>query len=121
MPFGSGNAFQIFVKLKPGVSYPQIAPKIKNIEKGTDNPRCENYGNHHAAPCALAPVYKLYEWKGGRRFRRIRPALWHYRSLCWRSPASNFINLTTARSEKSAGSRYPKAIGSDRKDLIINS
>jgi hypothetical protein len=37
MPFGSGNAFQQFVKLKPGVSYAQIAPKIKDIEKGEDD------------------------------------------------------------------------------------
>ncbi len=29
--FGNNN-LQIFVKLKPGVSYAQVAPKIRNIE-----------------------------------------------------------------------------------------
>jgi len=120
MPFGSGNAFQIFVKLKPGVSYAQIAPKIKNIEKGTDNPYAKTT-EIIMQPMAHWHLYTNYmngKESGGfveyvRLFGII--GLFVLAIAC-----INFINLTTARSEKRArevGVR--KAIGSGRKDLIF--
>ena len=120
MPFGSGNAFQIFVKLKPGVSYAQIAPKIKNIEKGTDdlNAKTTEVIMQPIAHWHLYTNYMNGKEAGGfveyvRLFGII--GLFVLAIAC-----INFINLTTARSEKRArevGIR--KAIGSDRKDLII--
>ena len=120
MPFGSGNAFQIFVKLKPDVSYAQIAPKIKNIEKGTDDLNAKNTEvvMQPLAHWQLYTTYKNGREAGGfveyvRLFGII--GLFVLAIAC-----INFVNLTTARSEKRAqevGIR--KAIGSDRKDLII--
>ncbi len=120
MPFGSGNAFQIFVKLKPGVSYAQIAPKIKNIEKSTDdlNAKTTEIIMQPLAHWHLYTNYNNGKEAGGfveyvRLFGII--GLFVLAIAC-----INFINLTTARSEKRArevGIR--KAIGSDRKDLII--
>ena len=120
MPFGSGNAFQIFVKLKSGVSYAQIAPKIKNIEKGTDdlNAKTTELIMQPIAHWHLYTNYKNGKEAGGfveyvRLFGII--GLFVLAIAC-----INFINLTTARSEKRArevGIR--KAIGSDRKNLIF--
>jgi putative ABC transport system permease protein len=115
------NSFQIFVQLKPGVDYAKLAPKIKNI------------------------VYN-----GGPKMRPVKPAVlfhpvtdWHLYSEFKNGKESggfidyvrmfsiigilvlviaciNFMNLSTARSEKRArevGVR--KAIGSQRRDLIF--
>jgi putative ABC transport system permease protein len=115
------NSFQIFVQLKPGVDYAKLAPKIRNI------------------------VYN-----GGPKMRPVKPAVlfhpvadWHLYSEFKNGKESggfidyvrmfsiigilvlviaciNFMNLSTARSEKRArevGVR--KAIGSQRKDLIF--
>jgi ABC-type antimicrobial peptide transport system permease subunit len=108
------------VKLKPGVSYAQIAPKIKNIEKGADNPYAKTT-EVIMQPIAHWHLYTNFmngKEAGGfveyvRLFGII--GLFVLAIAC-----INFVNLTTARSEKRArevGVR--KAIGSDRKDLIF--
>jgi putative ABC transport system permease protein len=117
--FGSGNAFQQFVKLRPGVSYAQLAPKIKDIEKR------DNDLNAKTTEVILQPMedWHLYtEYKNGKEaggfVEYIR--LFGIIGLFVMAIACiNFVNLTTARSEKRArevGIR--KAIGSRRKDLI---
>ncbi|HEY4111882.1 ABC transporter permease [Puia sp.] len=120
LPFGSGNAFQQFVKLKPGVSWAQIAPKIKDIEKRENDP------NARTTEVILQPMknWHLYtEYRSGREaggfIEYVR--LFGIIGLFVLAIACiNFVNLTTARSEKRArevGIR--KAIGSERKDLVV--
>jgi putative ABC transport system permease protein len=120
MPFGSGNAFQIFLKLKPGVSYAQIAPKIKDIEKGENDP------NAKTTDVILQPIkdWNLYtEYKNGKEaggFVEYVRLFGIIGLFVLAIACINFVNLTTARSEKRArevGIR--KALGSERKDLII--
>lgn len=120
MPFGSGNAFMQFVKLRRGVSYAQVAAKIKDIEKR------DNDQNAKTTEIILQP---MKDWKLYTEFRNGKEAggfveyvrLFGIIGLLILSIACiNFVNLTTARSEKRArevGIR--KAIGSGRKDLII--
>ena len=122
MPFGSGNAFQIFVKLKPGVSYAQIAPKIKNIEKGTDDLNAKTT-EMIMQPIAHWHLYtNYYEWKGVRRLRGICPALWHHRSLCPGDRLHQFYQSHHSPiRKKSTGSRYPEShrFGSKEPDFPI--
>ena len=42
-----GNAYSIYVKLKPGITYEQVAPKIRNITKAIliPKPGKANYDN----------------------------------------------------------------------------
>ena len=120
MPFGSGNAFQQFVRLKPGVSYGQVAAKIKNLQKGGDDLNANN------TEVILQPIqdWHLYtEYKNGVptggyiEYLRLFGIIGFFVLAI---ACINFVNLTTARSEKRArevGIR--KAIGSRRKDLII--
>ena len=118
--FGN-NMFQIFVKLKPGIPYAQVAPKIRNIEhteKGNTNAMYsyvtfQPLGNWH-----LYSNYVNGQDKAG--FLEYVNMFLLIGSLVLLIACINFINLTTARSEKRArevGVR--KAIGSQRKDLII--
>ena len=115
------NSFNIYVKLKPGTNYAQVAPKIRNIEHtepGFSNPMnsyvtfqpierwhlYSNYVNGQDLPGFLAYV-QIFSVTG---------------LLVLLIACINFINLTTARSEKRArevGVR--KVIGSQRKDLIL--
>ncbi len=120
MPFGSGNAFQQFLKLKPAVSYAQIASKIKDIEK------TENDLNAKNTEVILQPVkdWHLYtEYRNGKEdggFIEYLRLFGIIGLFVLAIACINFVNLTTARSEKRArevGIR--KAIGSGRKDLII--
>ena len=120
MTFGSGNAFQQFVKLKPGVSYAQIASKIKDIEKQ------ENDLNAKNTELILQPIknWNLYtEYKNGKEaggFVEYVRLFGIIGLFVLAIACINFVNLTTARSEKRArevGIR--KAIGSQRKHLII--
>jgi putative ABC transport system permease protein len=120
MSFGSGNAFMQWVKLRPGVSYAQLAPKIKDIEKR------DNDLNAKTTEIILQP---MKDWTLYNKFRNGVEAggfveyvrLFGIIGLLVLAIACiNFVNLTTARSEKRAlevGIR--KAIGSRRKDLII--
>jgi len=115
------NSFQQFVKLKPGITYTQIAAKIKNIEKNgePDNTNAKN------SMVVLQPLkdWHLYEYKNGVANSGFIDYV-HIFSLIGVLvlviACINFVNLSTARSEKRAkevGVR--KAIGSQRKDLIF--
>jgi putative ABC transport system permease protein len=118
--FGSGNAVQEFVRLKPGVTLAQIAPKIKDIEKR------DNDLNAKTTDIILQPMqnWRLYtEYRNGKEsggfieFLRLFSIIG---LLVLAIACINFVNLTTARSEKRArevGIR--KAIGSLRKHLIL--
>lgn len=117
--FGN-NGFNIFVKLKPGITYAQLAPKIKNMEKGEDNINAKN------SEVIMQPLkdWHLYaDYKNGIasggfiEYVRIFSIIG---ILVLLIACVNFINLTTARSEKRArevGIR--KAIGSQRSNLIF--
>lgn len=118
--FGN-NSYQQFVKLKPGVTYAQVAPKLKDIEKTeTDN------SNAMLSDVILQPLedWHLYsEYKNGKAIGGFIDYIRMFSligALVLLIACINFVNLTTARSEKRArevGVR--KAIGSQRKDLII--
>jgi ABC-type antimicrobial peptide transport system permease subunit len=118
--FGNNN-YQIFVKLKPGISYAQVAPKIREIEhteKGNTN-AMSSYVTFQ--PLARWHLYSNYvNGKDTAGFLEYVRMFTIIGALVLLIACINFINLTTARSEKRAkevGVR--KAIGSQRKDLII--
>ncbi|MCW3119884.1 MAG: hypothetical protein JWM28_3966 [Chitinophagaceae bacterium] len=115
------NDFQQFVQLKPGTSYAQVAHKIKDIEKTEQENTNAMNSEVILQPLQNWHLYSKYEngkETGGfiiyvRMFSIIG-------ALVLVIACINFINLTTARSEKRAkevGVR--KAIGSERKDLIF--
>src|SRR3954454_15786264 len=118
--FGNNNR-QIFVKLKPGITYAQAAPKIRNIEHSEK-------GNINAmnSYITLQPIERWHLYShyvngqdsaGFLQYVKMFTIIGTFVLLI---ACINFINLTTARSEKRArevGVR--KAIGSQRKDLII--
>ncbi|HYJ62668.1 MAG TPA: ABC transporter permease [Parafilimonas sp.] len=117
----SNNNLQIFVKLKPGVNYAQVAPKIRNIEH-------TETGNTNAMDSyvTLQPLERWHLYSNYVNGKDTEGFLVYVRMfsiiglLVLIIACINFINLTTARSEKRAkevGVR--KAIGSQRKDLII--
>ncbi|MEP7373264.1 MAG: ABC transporter permease [Chitinophagaceae bacterium] len=115
------NGYQLFVTLKDGISRAQVAPKIRDIEHTEkDNVNAMN-SFVVLEPLADWHLYGKYEngkVTGGfieyvRMFSIIG-------ILVLLIACINFINLTTARSEKRArevGVR--KAIGSRRKHLIL--
>jgi putative ABC transport system permease protein len=118
--FGNNN-LQIFVKLKPGVSYAQVASKIRNIEhteKGSLN-AMNSYVT--LQPMARWHLYSNYiNGKDTAGFLNYVKMFSIIGLLVLLIACINFINLTTARSEKRArevGVR--KAIGSQRKDLVL--
>jgi putative ABC transport system permease protein len=115
------NGFELFAELKPGITYAQVAPKIKNIEKiEKENTNAMN------SNVIMQPMqdWHLYgDYKNGKdtdgfiQYVRIFSIIG---ALVLLIACVNFINLSTARSEKRArevGVR--KAIGSLRKDLIF--
>ncbi|MCR8561412.1 ABC transporter permease [Mucilaginibacter sp. BJC16-A38] len=115
------NGFQIFTELKPGITYAHVSAKIKNIEKSeTTNVNAMN------SSVIMQPLldWHLYgDYKNGKaldgfiQYVRIFSIIG---VLVLLIACINFINLSTARSEKRArevGVR--KAIGSQRKDLIL--
>ncbi|WP_114938002.1 ABC transporter permease [Mucilaginibacter endophyticus] len=117
--FGN-NGYQLFAKLKPGVSYTKLAAKIKNIEKGEDNINARN------SEVIMQPMldWHLYsDYKNGvasAGFIDYVHIFGVIGVLVLLIACVNFINLTTARSEKRArevGIR--KAIGSQRQHLIF--
>jgi ABC-type antimicrobial peptide transport system permease subunit len=118
--FGNNN-LQIFVKLKPGVNYAQVAPKIRNIEHTEE-------GNINATSSYITfqPMERWHLYSNYVNGQDTEGFLSYVKMfsiiglLVLIIACINFINLTTARSEKRAkevGVR--KAIGSQRKDLII--
>jgi putative ABC transport system permease protein len=117
----SNNNLQIFVKLKPGINYAQVASKIRNIEH-------TETGNTNAMDSyvTLQPLERWHLYSNYVNGKDTEGFLVYVRMfsiiglLVLIIACINFINLTTARSEKRAkevGVR--KAIGSQRKDLII--
>jgi ABC-type antimicrobial peptide transport system permease subunit len=118
--YGNNN-LQIFVKLKPGISYGMIASKIRTIEhteKGNTN-AMNSYVT--LQPMERWHLYSKYvNGKDTPGFLTYVNMFSIIGLLVLIIACINFINLTTARSEKRAkevGVR--KAIGSQRKDLII--
>ncbi|HEX9511441.1 MAG TPA: ABC transporter permease [Puia sp.] len=114
------NSYQIFVQLKPGISYAQVAPKIKDIEKG------ENDLNSKKSDVILQPLQRWHLYSNYNNGKDTGGFIEYVRTfsiigvLVLLIACINFINLTTARSEKRArevGVR--KVIGSRRKDLIL--
>ncbi len=118
--FGNNN-LQIFVKLKPGISYAQVAPKLRNIEhteKGSINAM--------SSYVTLQPIERWHLYSNYVNGKDTAGFLDYVKMfsiiglLVLIIACINFINLTTARSEKRAkevGVR--KAIGSQRKDIVI--
>jgi putative ABC transport system permease protein len=116
----SNNSYQIFVKLKPGVPLEQVAPKIRLITHSEkDNTNAMN------SFVWLQPMesWRLYsEFENGKvsgGFIRYVKMFSIIGALILLIACINFINLTTARSEKRArevGVR--KVIGSRRHQLI---
>jgi len=117
--FGS-NGLQIFVKLKPGVSYAQVFPKIWKMEHTeTTNTNAMN------SFVTLQPIKRWHLYSNYVNGKDTEGFMEYVRMfaiigvLVLLIACINFINLTTARSERRArevGVR--KVIGSLRSDLI---
>lgn len=115
------NSFEIFVGLEPGVTNTQIAAKIKNLI-AQYNPLSRPY-----KPEVF--LYPLKDWHLYSDFKNGKVAggfIEYVRmfgiigALVLLIACINFVNLSTARSEKRArevGVR--KAIGSQRRDLVF--
>jgi ABC-type antimicrobial peptide transport system permease subunit len=118
--FGWTN-FTTYIKLKPGISYAQAAPKVKDLQKTeTDN------SMSMATNIILAPVehWHLYDnfvkGKVAGGFIEYVKIFTVIGILVLLIACINFINLTTARSEKRArevGVR--KTVGSGKNHLIF--
>ncbi|MFI5128750.1 MAG: ABC transporter permease [Chitinophagales bacterium] len=118
--FGS-NSYQLFVKLKEGISQEQVAPKIINIQ--------HTETNNSNATNSMVILEPLKDWHlyGKYENGKVTGGFIEYVKmftvigiLVLLIACINFINLSTARSERRArevGVR--KAIGSRRKDLIL--
>lgn len=115
------NSYGIYAKLKDGISYARIAPKIKDIEKTE-----KDNTNAMLSDVIMQPLkdWHLYsEYKNGKAesgFVEYVNMFSIIGAFVLLIACINFINLTTARSEKRArevGVR--KAVGSQRKDIII--
>ncbi|OOQ58939.1 hypothetical protein BC343_09155 [Mucilaginibacter pedocola] len=117
----SDNSFWQYVKLKPGADYNRVMAKIRDIEKVETSSVNAVNSNVIIQPMAdwhLYGTYKNGKAVGGfieyvRMFSIIGVFVLVIACI-------NFVNLSTARFEKRArevGVR--KAIGSDRKQLII--
>ena len=114
------NSFQIFVKLKPGVSHAQVAPKIALIEHTeTNNVNAMN------SVVILQPLQNWHLYSTYQNGKETGGFIEYVRMftiigiLVVLIACINFINLTTARSTKRAkevGIR--KAVGSQRQQLI---
>lgn len=115
------NSYRIYVKLKPGVDYAQVAPKIRNIEHTETTSRNAMNSYVTLQPMERWHLYSNYvNGKDTAGFLEYVKMFSIIGLLVLIIACINFINLTTARSEKRAkevGVR--KAIGSLRKDLII--
>ena len=118
--FGWTN-FATYVKLKPGISNAQVAPKIRDIQKTkNDNSLAESTN------IILNPIENWHLFDKFEKGKPVGGFIEYVRIfsiigiLVLLIACINFINLTTARSEKRAkevGVR--KAIGSRRSDLIF--
>jgi putative ABC transport system permease protein len=118
--FGWTN-FGVYVKLKPGVSYAQVALKVRDIEKSEKDNSMSVMTN-----VILDPLENWHLYDNFDRGKPVAGFIEYVRIfgiigvLVLLIACINFINLTTARSEKRAkevGVR--KAIGSGKKELIF--
>ncbi|MCC6287435.1 MAG: ABC transporter permease [Chitinophagaceae bacterium] len=118
--FGNNNR-QIFVKLRQGVPYAQVAPKIRNIEHTEE-------GNTNAmnSYVTLQPMQRWHLYSNYINGKDTAGFLAYVKIfsiiglLVLIIACINFINLATARSEKRAKEvAVRKAIGSQKRDLII--
>lgn len=118
--FGWTN-FMTFVKLKPGISYAQVEPKIRDLEKTETDNFMSMKTNIILDPVANWHLYGDFEkGKAVGGFIEYVHIFTIIGILVLLIACINFINLTTARSEKRAkevGVR--KAIGSRKKHLIF--
>jgi len=117
----TNNSFNAFVELEPGVTYEQIEPKIKNImyERAPQMRPGKPVVTLHAVK-----YWHLYgDFKNGKEVGGFIDYVRMFSIvgiLVLIIACINFMNMSTARSEKRArevGVR--KAIGSQRKDLIF--
>ena len=113
-----GNNFLLVVKLSPGVTYEQVEPKIRDIQK--ENPN-KKYAQVLMQPISRAHLYSDYkngkEAGGFIEYVRLFSIIG---VLVLVIACINFVNLSTARSQKRArevGVR--KAIGSQRHQLVL--
>ncbi len=118
--FGWTN-FAIYVKLKPGISYAQVEPKVRDLEKTETDNSMSMTTNIMLDPVANWHLYDKFEkGKAVGGFIEYVHIFSVIGILVLLIACINFINLTTARSEKRArevGIR--KAIGSGRNHLIL--
>jgi putative ABC transport system permease protein len=118
--FGWTN-FVTYVQLKQGISYAQIAPKIKDLEKTEKDNSMSMSTNIILDPIENWHLYENFEnGKPVGGFIEYVRAFSIIGILVLLIACINFINLSTARSEKRAkevGVR--KVIGSRKKQLIF--
>ena len=118
--FGN-NSYSIFVKLKSHSDYAKVYPKIRNIEHTEKDNTNAMLSYVTLQPIERWHLYSNYvNGKDTAGFLEYVHMFTIIGLLVLLIACINFINLTTARSEKRAkevGVR--KAIGSQRKDLVI--
>lgn len=114
------NAYQVFVKLKKDIPYAQLAPKIRLITHLQQSIDADN------SYVTLQPMDRWHLYSNYVNGKDTEGLLEYVRiftlvgSLVLLIACINFVNLTTARSEKRArevGVR--KAIGSAKKQLVF--
>jgi putative ABC transport system permease protein len=117
----TNNSFQMFATLQPNVRYSQVAKKIKNIVNGRSDQMRPAHPEIIMQP--LQDWHLHDEFKNGRSnggFIDYVRMFGIIGFLVLLIACINFMNLSTARSEKRArevGVR--KTLGSERKDLIL--
>jgi len=114
----ANHSFPQYIELQPGISYAQIAPKIKNIAKAHEPGNDITLILHPMQQWRLYTLFKDGKVSGG--FIEYVHMFGIIGLLVLLIACINFMNLSTARSEKRArevGVR--KAIGSRRYDLIF--
>ena len=118
--FGWTN-FAVYVKLKPGISYAQVEPKVRNLEKMETDNSMSMTTNIMLDPVEHWHLYDKFEkGKAVGGFIEYVHIFSVIGILVLLIACINFINLTTARSEKRArevGVR--KALGSGKNHLIF--
>jgi putative ABC transport system permease protein len=115
------NGFQSYVQLKPDIPFAQVARKIRDIEKADRDNIMSVVTNVVLQPLQHWHLYEKYEngKEAGGLIDYVR-MFGIIGVLVLLIACINFVNLTTARSEKRArevGVR--KAIGSRKKDLVL--
>ncbi len=117
----TNNSFTAYVELEPGVTYAQVAPRIKNIIYNR-SPQMR-VAKPEVILHALKDWHLYSDFKNGKEAGGFIDYVRMFSiigMLVLIIACINFMNLSTARSEKRArevGVR--KAIGSQRKDLIF--